>query len=90
MLSIWLYLRGFKSHHRYASNSLYGEMVSSMDFKFSDPSLMLNKITENDFKVLRCLGWLVSFRNITLSIAHENVESTSHLIRSGSNRRFCA
>ena len=42
-LSIGLYLRGFKSHLRYASNSLYGEMVSSMDFKFSDPSLILGR-----------------------------------------------
>ena len=42
-------LHGFKSHLRYVSNSLYGEMVSSMDFKFNVPSLMLNKITEERF-----------------------------------------
>ena len=58
-LSIWLYLRGFKSHLRYASNSLYGEMVSSMDFKFNVPSLMLNEITEERFPSTTMFGMAI-------------------------------
>ena len=76
---------------------------SAFQVKFSvDPSilkisasicrenLVKTKLLKKDFQVVRCLGGLVSFRNITLSIAHENVESYSHLLRSGSNRRICA
>ena len=37
------------------------------------------KILENDFQVVRCLGWLVSLQNITLSTANDNVENNNHL-----------
>ena len=38
------------------------------------------RILKNDFQVVRCFGWLVSFKNITLPTAHENVENNSNLI----------
>ena len=41
------------------------------------------KILKNDFQVVRCLGWLVSFQNITLSTANDNVEKNNHLIPLG-------
>ena len=37
------------------------------------------KILKNDFQVVRCVGWLVSFPNITLSTANDNVENNNHL-----------
>ena len=33
----------------------------------------------NDFQVVRCFGWLVSFQNITLSTANDNVENNYDL-----------
>ena len=35
------------------------------------------------FQVGRCLGWLVSFQNITLSTTNDNVEKNTHLIPLG-------
>ena len=92
-------MRGLKSNLRYASNWLYGEMVSTLEIEYSDPSLNLNrsqylenlsqhlqgkfskkkKILKNDFQVVRCLEWLVSFQIITLSAANDNVGNNNHL-----------
>ena len=52
-------------------------------------NLVKTKLLKKDFQVVRCLELLVSFQNITLSIAQENVGSNSHLIRPGSNRGYC-
>ena len=52
-------------------------------------NLVKTKLQNNDFQVLRCLEGLVSFHNITLSTAHENVENISHLSRPGLNRGSC-
>ena len=41
------------------------------------------KFLKNDFQEVRCLGWLVSFQNITLSTAKNNVENNNHLIPLG-------
>ena len=35
---------------------------------------------KNDFQVVRCLGWLVSFQNIYLSTANDNVENNNQLV----------
>ena len=42
-------------------------------------NLVKTKFLQNDFQVVRCLGWLVSFQNITLSTANDNVENNKHL-----------
>ena len=36
-------MRGLKFNLRYASNWLYGEMVSTLDMEYIDPSLNLNR-----------------------------------------------
>ena len=41
------------------------------------------KFLKNDFQEVRCLGWLVSFKNISLSTADDNVENNSQLIPLG-------
>ena len=89
---------GLKSNLCYASNWLYGEMVSTLELKYSDlflisvdhsilrssdsicrENLVKKKLLKNDFQLVRCLGWLVSFQNITLSTANDNVENNNHL-----------
>ena len=42
-----------------------------------------NKLLKDDFQVVRCFAWLVSFQNITLSTANDNVENNNHLIPLG-------
>ena len=37
----------------------------------------------DDFQVVRCLEWLVSFQNITLSTTNDNVDKDTHLIPLG-------
>ena len=41
------------------------------------------KILKNDFQEVRCLGCLVSFQNITLSTANDNVENNNYLVPLG-------
>ena len=41
MLINWVLLAWFKSNLRNASNWLYGEMVSTLEIEYSDPSLNL-------------------------------------------------
>ena len=38
---LYYWLRGLKSNLRYASNWLYGEIVSTLEIEYSDPSLNL-------------------------------------------------
>ena len=41
------------------------------------------KLLKNNFQLVRCLGWLLSFQNITLSTANDNVENNNHLVPLG-------
>ena len=46
-------------------------------------NLVKTKFLQNDIQVVRCLGWLVSFQNITLSNTNYNVENSNYLILLG-------
>ena len=46
-------------------------------------NLVKTKLLKDDFQVVRCLGWLVSFQNITLSTANDNVENNNRLVPLG-------
>ena len=46
-------------------------------------NLVKEKLLKNDFQLVRCLGWLVSFKNTTLSTANDNMENNKHLVPFG-------